>query len=178
MDGAMWGTEKHMAAKKIQYSVSMYANPMHEGDPKKAYASIQLTGRYSTKDLCKHISDHNGLYPRSVVEGVLIQLGSCIRELVLQGYSVVLGEVGTITPTISSTGALSLDKFTSENITRMGVNFTPGEVFNNLRDEAVFEQTTTRAAQAAALEAAKKGLTTADWTPTSDEGEGEEEPEP
>ena len=90
----------------------------------------------------------------------------------------VLGEVGTITPTISSTGALSLDKFTSENITRMGVNFTPGEVFNNLRDEAVFEQTTTRAAQAAALEAAKKGLTTADWTPTSDEGEEEEEPEP
>ena len=105
MDGAMWGTEKHMAAKKIQYSVSLYANPMHEGDPKKAYASIQLTGRYSTKDLCKHISDHNGLYPRSVVEGVLIQLGSCIRELVLQGYSVVLGEVGTITPTTSTTSA-------------------------------------------------------------------------
>ena len=73
MDGAAWGPEKHMAAKKIQYSVSMYPNPLHEDDPKKAYASIQLTGKYSTKDLCKHISDHNGLFPRAVVEGVLIQ---------------------------------------------------------------------------------------------------------
>ena len=172
----MWGTEKHMAAKKIQYSVSMYSNPLHEDDPKKAYASIQLTGRYSTKDLCKHISDHNGLFPRSVVEGVLIQLGTCIRELVLQGYSVVLGEVGTITPTIRSKGAVSIEEFTGSNITKMGVNFAPGEIFDNLRDEAQFEQTTTRRAQQAALEAAKKGLTTADWTDVSDDEEGNDEP--
>lgn len=165
-----------MAAKKIQYSVSLYPNPLHEEDPKKAYASIQLTGRYSTKDLCKHISDHNGLFPRSVVEGVLIQLGTCIRELILQGYSIVLGDVGTLTPTITSLGALTMEDFTSANIKSMGVNFTPGEIFANLRDEAEFEQTTTRRAQQAALLAAKKGLTTADWTPEPDEPEEEEEP--
>ena len=176
MDGAAWGPEKHMAAKKIQYSVSMYPNPLHEDDPKKAYASIQLTGKYSTKDLCKHISDHNGLFPRAVVEGVLIQLGSCIRELILQGYSIQLGEVGILTPTIQSKGAISIEEFGVQNITRMGVNFTPGEVFSGLRDEASFEQTTTRAAQQAALEAAKKGETTADWTPKPEDGEGEEEP--
>ena len=153
----------------------MYPNPLHEEDPKKAYASIQLTGKYSTKDLCKHISDHNGLFPRSVVEGVLIQLGTCIRELILQGYSVVLGDVGVITPTIASKGAVSIEDFTASNITRMGVNFSPGEIFDNLRDEAEFQQTTTRRAQMAALEAAKKGLTTADWTP-EEEGAGDDEP--
>ena len=35
-----------MAAKKIQYSVSMRPNPQHEDDPQKAYASIQLTVFY------------------------------------------------------------------------------------------------------------------------------------
>ena len=155
----------------------MYPNPLHEDDPKKAYASIQLTGKYSTKDLCKHISDHNGLFPRAVVEGVLIQLGSCIRELLLQGYSIQLGDVGTLTPTIKSKGAVSIEAFTVQNITRMGVNFSPGEVLDGLREEASFEQTTMRAAQQAALEAAKKGETTADWTPKPEDGdEGNDEP--
>ena len=40
-----------MAAKKIQYSVSMRPNPQHEDDPLKAYATIQLTGKYTLDDL-------------------------------------------------------------------------------------------------------------------------------
>ena len=46
--------------------------------------------------------------------------------------------------------------------------------------DAQFEQTSSRAAQAAALRAAKTGATTADWTPTSDEGSsgGGSAPEP
>jgi len=169
----VWGPRNTMAAKKIQYSVSLRPNPLHESDPKKAYASIQLTGKYSTKDLCKHISDHNGLYPRSVVEGVLIQLSTCIREILLQGYSVVIGELGTLTPSITSRGAVSLKDFTADNITGMDVNFTPGEVLRGLRPDASFEQTTTRAAQRAALEAQKDGATTADWTPEDEEEDDE-----
>ena len=163
-----------MAAKKIQYSVSLRPNPLHEDDPKKAYASIQLTGKYSTKDLCKHISDHNGLFPRAVVEGVLIQLGSCIREILLQGYSIVLGELGTLTPSITSRGAVTIKDFTTDYIQRLDANFIPGDALRGLRDEAQFEQTTTRAAQTAALEAQKDGQTTADWTPEPEEGEGGE----
>ena len=72
---------------------------------------------------------------------------------------------------------MSIEEFTVQNITRMGVNFNPGEVLEGLREEASFEQTTTRAAQQAALEAAKKGETTADWTPKPEDGdEGNDEP--
>ena len=63
----------------------------------------------------------------------------------------------------------------------MNVKFTNGRALLKLREDAEFEQTTSRAAQAAALKAAKDGLTTADWTPQEGEGgEGgeEEEPEP
>ncbi len=146
---------------------------------------IQLTGKYTTKDLCEHIAAHNGIFSRAVVEGVLIQLGSCIRELILQGYSIVLGELGTITPTIKTQGATTRADFSVDDITDMDVNFTPGEVFENLRADAEFEQTSTRAAQAAALAAQKEGLTSADWSNTnsesgSDSGSGDvqEDPEP
>ena len=40
-----------MAAKKIQYSVTMRPNPIHEGDPMKAYAKIQLVGHFSAEEL-------------------------------------------------------------------------------------------------------------------------------
>jgi len=73
---------------------------------------------------------------------------------------------------------VSIDKFSEDNIEELNLIFTPGKRFENMRRDASFEQTTTRAAQAAALAAAKKGETTADWTPKPKDGEEEEEPEP
>ena len=52
----------------------------------------------------------------------------------------------------------------------MGVNFKPGYALQGLLRDAEFEQTTSRAAQAAALKAQKEGLTTADWTPEAEDG--------
>ena len=169
-----------MAAKKIQYSVTMRPNPIHEGDPMKAYANIQLAGHYTTEDLCEHVISHNGTYTEGTVTGVLTDMVKCIRELLLQGYSIQMGALGRLEPTIKSTGATSIDKFTEDNIQELNLIFTPGKRFENMRRDANFEQTTTRAAQAAALAAAKKGETTADWTPKPKEGGegGEEEPEP
>lgn len=167
-----------MAAKKIQYSVTMRPNPMHEGDPKKAYANIQLAGHFNTEDLCEHIISHNGTYTEGTVTGVLTDMVKCIRELLLQGYSIQVGALGRLEPSIKSTGAVSIDKFSEDNIEELNLIFTPGKRFENMRRDANFEQTTTRVAQAAALAAAKKGETTADWTPKSKDDEEEEEPEP
>ena len=65
--------------------------------------------------------------------------------------------------------------FSSQNITDLRVNFAKGSALLNLRRDAEFEQTTTRAAQAAALVAQKEGKTNADWTPKTDgEGDGGE----
>ena len=162
-----------MAAKKIQYSVNMRPNPLHESDPKKAYASIQLTGHFTTEELCEHVISHNSTYSEGTVSGILTDLVKCIRELLLQGYSVQVGALGRLEPSIKSRGAVTIDKFDEENITELNLVFTPGKKFVNMRRDASFEQTTTRAAQAAALAAAKRGETTADWTPKSEEEEDE-----
>ena len=65
--------------------------------------------------------------------------------------------------------------FTSDYITDLVVNFQKGSALQNMRRDAEFEQTTTRAAQAATLAAQKEGSTTANWTP-EEEGEGNDEP--
>ena len=100
-----------------------------------------------------------------------------MREFILQGYKVVLGTIGSLEPEITSTGAVSLEAFTENNIDNYYVNFRPSEDLMGLRADVEFEQTTTRAAQKATLKAQKAGQTAADWTPRDDEEE-EEEPEP
>ena len=60
-----------MAAKKIQYSVSMRPNPQHEDDPQKAYASIQLTGKYTLDDLAEHMNEHYGTYSKGTFKGII-----------------------------------------------------------------------------------------------------------
>ncbi len=167
--------------KKIQYSVALMKNPIHEGDPEKAYANIQQTGVVSLDELAEHITEHNSVFSKGTTVGILTELSGCIRELLLQGYSIDLGDLGRLTPSITSTGATTLKDFTADNIQKVNVKFTNGRALLKLREDAEFEQTTSRAAQAAALKAAKDGLTTADWTPQEGEGgEGgeEEEPEP
>ncbi len=46
------------------------------------------------EDLVTHMSEHNSPYSRGVIHGVLIDMLSCLQELVLDGKSVRLGELG------------------------------------------------------------------------------------
>ena len=160
--------------KKIQYSTAMMANPMKPEEAKKAYAYLQLTGIVDINELAEHIAEHNSVFSKGTIVGILTELSVCMRELILQGYKVKLGDIGTFAPAITSEGAESKEKFSAQNIKAMSINFNTGKAFENLRRDAEFEKTTTRKAQAAALKAENEGLTTADWT--AEEEEGEEEP--
>ena len=157
--------------KKIQYSVAMMANPMRPEDGMIAYSNLQLTGNIDINELASHITEHNSVFSKGTVVGVLTELSVCMRELILQGYKILLGEIGTFAPAISSDGAKTKDEFSATNIKAMGINFQPGEAFDNLRRDAQFQKTITRKAQAAALAAENEGKTTADWTPEVEEGE-------
>ena len=164
-----------MAAKKIQYSVSMRPNPLHEEDPEKAYGSIQLTGKYTLDDLAQHMNEHYGTYSKGTFKGIIEDMAVCIHELILQGYSIQLGDLLTLTPTLRTKGAVNRESFTTANILSMPVRIRMGKYLKKLRDEAIFEETTTRLAQRATLKATKDGQTTADWTPQDDEA-GDDEP--
>ena len=160
--------------KKVQYSIGMMQNPLHEEDPKKAYANLQLTGVVGTRELAQHIIEHGSTFSRGTIEGIISDLGVCVREFILQGYKILLGTIGSLEPEIKSLGALSAKEFTEDNIVDYYVNFRPSEDLQNLRSVVELEQTTTRAAQRAALKAQKEGKTQADWTPQEENAEEEE----
>ena len=166
--------------KKIQYSVAMQPNPQKPDEAKKAYANLQLTGIVDINELAEHIADHNTVFSKGTTVGILTELSVCMRELILQGYKIQLGDIGTFAPSISSTGAKTRDEFSAANIREMSINFNIGKAFENLRCDAEFEKTSTRKAQAAALKAENEGKTTADWTPEpeDDGGNGGETTEP
>ena len=157
--------------KKIQYSVSMEPNPLHENDPKKAYGNLQLTGQVDINEIADHINSHNSVFSKGTIVGVLTELSECIREMLLQGYAVDLGDIGRFTPSIRTRGAVSREKFTVDNIIDLRVNFAKGPALLSLRRDAEFEETISRTAQKAALKAAKEGKTEADWTPKTEEEE-------
>ncbi len=161
----------------IPYSIVMRPNPLHENDPKKAYATNQVVEVISLEKFAEHISSHGSKYDEADITAVAILITNCLVEELLDGKKVKLGKLGDFSISLTSRGAVSAKEFTAENITGVNLVFTPGSAFEDLIQKAKFTPVATRAAQAAALAALKEGLTVADWTPETDgEGEGNDEP--
>ena len=88
----------------INYSVYMKANPQDPSLPEKAYARNQVTEVWTLEKFCKHIADHNGVYSRGTVKGVISDMCECLVEQLLNGNRIQLGELGTFGISISSEG--------------------------------------------------------------------------
>ena len=165
----------------IEYSIYMMGNPIKPEEPQKAYAKNQVNEIWSIGKFAKHIADHNGVYSRGTVKGVLSDMCECLVEQLLNGNKIQLGELGTFSISISSEPAESLDKFTAKNIKAVNILFAPGEEFENLLSRAEFNPVASRVAQAAILKAEKKGEKTIDIEavkkkPTTDGGDNSGKP--
>ena len=139
----------------------MFANPIDESKPSKAYAKAQVKEVMSFRDFVNHISEHGG-YKRGQVKGVLSDMCSCLVEQLLEGKKVMLDELGNFWLSLSSEGAESCEAFSAKNITGVNIIFTPGEDFENLLSRASFNPVPSRSLQNAALKAEKKGEKTID----------------
>ena len=148
----------------IDYSVYMMRNPLKPELPEKAYAKNQVSEIWPLEKFAKHIADHNGVYSRGTVKGVLADSCECLVEQLLDGKKVELGELGTFGISLSSEGAPSVKEFSAKNIKAVNILFAPGPDFENLINRAEFNLVTSRAVQAAALSAVKEGMDTVDLT--------------
>lgn len=146
----------------IDYSVYMMTPTYSKDETPKAYAKNQVSEIWSLEKFAKHISDHNGVYSRGTVKGVISDMCECLVEQLLNGNKIQLGELGTFGISISSEGAESIEKFTSRNIKAVNILFTPGADFENLIDRAEFNPVASRIAQKATLKAEKAGEATVD----------------
>src|SRR5574344_1798740 len=154
----------------IDYSVFMMKNPANPEAPEKAYAKNQVLEIWTLEKFAKHIADHNGVYSRGTVKGVISDMCECLVEQLLNGNKIQLGELGTFGISISSVGADSIEKFTSKNIKAVNILFAPGVDFQNLIGRAEFNLVASRTAQAATLKAEKAGESTVDLAAAKNKG--------
>jgi len=121
----------------------------------KAYGSAQVHEILSIDQFAKHIADHGCTYDRADITAVLTKAVDCLREQMLLGNKVNLGELGSFHVELNTEGAKTADTFTAANIKEVNIRWTPGKNFRNLRDEATFQLVPTRAAQKGAVEVVK-----------------------
>ena len=159
-----------MGKRMINYSVYMLPNQMDEKQPPKAYAKNQVSETWTLEKFSKHIADHNGVYSRGTVKGVISDMCECMVEQLLNGNKIELGELGTFGISISSLGAESIDKFSAKNIKSVNILFAPGVDFENLVNRAEFNLVPSRVAQAATLKAEKAGESTVDLAAAKNKG--------
>lgn len=69
---------------------------------KKWYATSVTDREMSFEDFVTHIADHTSPFSRGTVHGVLMDTLDCLQELILDGKSVRLGELGLFSIGIKS----------------------------------------------------------------------------
>ena len=99
-------------------------NPRKQGDPGKWYANPVNAGKKTLRDIAKDIAGRSSL-TRGDIENVLTNFMERSPSYLRDGFSVQLGEFGTMRLTLSSTGAADEKSFKTETI-KPRVTFTPG----------------------------------------------------
>ena len=158
----------------LDYSVSARYNPMEKNEPAKYYASAQTNSVMNLDQFAKHIATHGSVYRRADIAAVLTMAVDCLREMLLNGTKVQLGDLGNFYVTFSSEGALTANEFNPDiHIKKVNVNWERGIDFLNLKEDATFNQVAIRSVQKKVLKAVKNGESTV--TIVEDEEDSTEE---
>ena len=130
----------------------------------KAYAIAQYSEVMNIEKFARHISTHGCVYSRADISAILYLAVDCMREQLLEGKKIRLGDLGDFSLILTSKGADSADKFSAQNITGVNVVWEPGMEFKSLLADAEFNLVASRNAQAALLKAIKAGQNVVDIT--------------
>ena len=160
----------------IDYSVSARMNPMEKSAPPRYYASAQTNEVMNLDDFAKHIATHGCVYKRADIAAVLTMAVDCLREMMLNGVKVQLGDLGNFYVSFSSEGAMTAKEFNPLiHVKSVNVNWERGIAFENLKKDTEFNQVAIRAVQKKVLKAVKNGETTVVLVDETNESEDEEE---
>lgn len=154
----------------LKYRRYAAKSPQDPDAPAKWYARAVQDRTVEFEDFVTHISEHNSPYSRGVIHGVLIDMLACLKELVLDGKSVRLGDLGLFSVGISSKGAETAEAWTTSLITGVHLNVRNTKTWSNaeLRKSARLTELTVYTAGGALEE----GTTPEPEPGGEDDGEG------
>ena len=100
-----------MATGILKYRLYTRKDPDQPDAEPKWYGKAIQDRTIDFEGLVTHMSEHNSPYSRGVIHGVLTDMLDCVKELVLDGKSVRLGDLGLFSVGIKTKGALSREKW-------------------------------------------------------------------
>ena len=80
------------------------------------YATVVTDREMNFEEFVDHISSHNSPYSRGTVHGVMMDMLDCLKELILDGKSVRLGDLGFFSIGMKSHGELTRDKVSAASV--------------------------------------------------------------
>ena len=156
----------------VNYSIVMRNNPMDADAAKKAYASAQYAEVMDINRFAEHIASHGCVYKRADIVAILTMAVDCMREQLLAGQKIQLGDLGDFSISINSIGAESSAAYNPAiHAKQRNVNWSSGKRFRNLVEDAVFKLVATRKAARLVVKALKAGKTNVDLTGAAKEPE-------
>ena len=89
-----------------------------------------------------HMAQHHCAFSEATIRGVLIEMENCLRELLLEGKSVRLDDLGIFSIGLRTEGAKTSDEFTASNILGVRMNIFLGRRFRaaDLYKDAKFKE--------------------------------------
>ena len=112
------------------------ANPQ-DRTKKKLYGTVFNLGPKTLHEISTDIAGRSSL-TRGDIENVLSNFVDRVPSYLLDGFSVQMGEFGTIRISISSKGAAKAKEFNTDTI-KIRVIFTPGVAFKKRLKDVAFE---------------------------------------
>ena len=166
--------EINQAKSRIKAAEKAGQTPLSEDvalvatEKQNAFAIAQYADVMTIEKFAKHISSHGCVYSRADISAILYMAVDCMREQLLEGKKIRLGDLGDFSVSLTSKGAESAEKFSAQNITDVRVLWEPGAEFRTLKADAEFNLVASRKAQQAVIAAIKDGKTIVDLNNPTD----------
>ena len=134
-----------MATGILKYKLVTRINPQNKSEQPKWYAKAVQDRTIDFEGLVTHMSEHNSPYSRGVIHGVLTDMLDCVKELLLDGKSVRIGDLGLFSVGLKTRGAKTREKWTvATHVQGVTLNVRNTKTWSNaeLRKNTVLQELT------------------------------------
>ena len=77
----------------------------------RIYGRVKNADPIGIPELAQHMSDHNTPYSKGVIAGILTDMVSCIKELILLGQPVKISDLAIFSAAVTSDSSADVDHF-------------------------------------------------------------------
>ena len=88
----------------IELNLTLNNNDVIEGVKGKYYPRVEYKDTVTMQKLAKHMHQHNTIYSKGTITGVLTDMVDCIKELALEGYVVKIDNLGLFKASVEGNG--------------------------------------------------------------------------